>query len=270
MIFPSLTSIIAGLLFGVVIAFLAYQARALTRSGAAAAAILGWIVFGLGGWDYTAVLLVFFITSSALSFAFKKQKSLLAEKHAKGSRRDYRQVLANGGASGIMVLMHFLFPDLSWLWWAYCAGLAAANADTWASELGVLSKSKPRLITSLEEVEMGTSGGITWIGTLAALTGAFIIAITAILFHPAGILPVLIISLSGLAGCMVDSWMGATVQAVYYCQICKKETEKHPTHSCGAPTAQIRGLSWLDNDWVNAFCTSSGVFITLMIALITG
>jgi uncharacterized protein (TIGR00297 family) len=171
MTFPSPLSILSGLVFGAGIALLAYRFKALSKSGAVAAALLGWIVFGLGGWDYTAVLMAFFISSSGLSFAFKRRKQGFDEKHAKGNRRDAGQVAANGGIAGLMVLVHTLLPQAGWVWWAYCASLAAANADTWATELGVLSPVKPRLITTGKEVEMGASGGITPVGTLASFDG---------------------------------------------------------------------------------------------------
>lgn len=265
MTFPSPLSILAGLIFGAGIALLAYRARALSQSGAIAAALLGWIVFGLGGWDYTVVLMAFFISSSGLSFAFKRRKQGLDEKHAKGNRRDAGQVAANGGIAGLMVLIHTLLPQADWVWWAYCASLAAANADTWATELGVLSPVKPRLIISGKEVEMGTSGGVTPSGTLASFSGALLIAACGWVFHPQSFSAPMLVALAGLGGSLVDSVLGATIQAVYYCPTCRKETERHPSHTCGSMTKQIRGLTWLDNDWVNGACTLSGALITIVL-----
>src|SRR5438093_5230732 len=44
--------------------------------------------------------------------------------------------------------------------------LAAAAADTWATEIGAFSPFAPRLITSGRQVPRGTSGGITVLGSL--------------------------------------------------------------------------------------------------------
>jgi uncharacterized protein (TIGR00297 family) len=268
MTFPSTFSILAGLCFGVVIAVGAYYARALSRSGALAAAILGTIVFGLGGLAHTAVLMMFFVSSSLLSALFGKHKSSVNEKYAKGSRRDAGQVLANGGIAGISVILGVLFPDRPVFWWMFCAALAAANADTWATELGVLSKNSPRLITTFRKVEMGTSGGITLIGSISAVAGACLISSVADIFHP-GIKPLLWITLAGCLGAFVDSWLGASVQAMYYCDSCQKQTEKHPLHGCGTETSLIHGWKWLDNDRVNTICTLSAVALVMLFNIIS-
>lgn len=262
MIFPSITSILIGLCFGLVVAVGAYYAKALSRSGALAAAILGTIVFGLGGLAHTAVLLSFFLSSSLLSVVFRKSKLRVNEKYAKGSCRDAGQVLANGGVAGVCVILGVIYPDQQVFWWMYCSALAAANADTWATELGVLSKTLPRLISTWKKVEMGTSGGITLIGTISAVAGACLIASVADVFQP-GIKPLIGITLAGSFGSLVDSWLGASVQAMYLCDNCMKETEKHPLHSCGMETHLIHGWKWLDNDWVNAFCTISAAALII-------
>lgn len=261
MIFPSGLSIGVGICFGVVVAMAAYFAKALSRSGAITAAIMGTIIFGLGGWGHTAVLLTFFLSSSLLSKFFKKRKIKLDEKYAKGNRRDAGQVLANGGVALFSVILAAIFPGQPIFWWMYCAALAAANADTWATELGVLSGISPRLITNWKKVEMGTSGGITPVGTISALGGAGLVALVAYAFHP-GWVAFISITLAGLAGSIIDSCLGATIQAMYYCDSCKKETEKHPIHGCGQQTHLIHGKNWMNNDMVNALCTLSGALIT--------
>ena len=128
-----------GIGFGALIGYLAYQAGALHRSGAWAAALVGGLVFGFGGIAWAVLLLTFFLSSSALSRAYPEQKNNLSEKFSKGSRRDYGQVLANGGLGALLACLHALFPDQIWLFIAFAGSMAAVNADTWATELGVLS-----------------------------------------------------------------------------------------------------------------------------------
>ncbi len=200
-------------------------------------------------------------------------KKDLASSFGKGGKRDAGQVLANGGIAGLMVIAHAFWPHLDWPWVAFCGALAAANADTWATELGVLSKSTPRLITTFQPVARGTSGGVTLTGSLASLGGSLLIAACGLGLRPSPILSAGIqpgqfaaaVTLAGLLGSLADSALGAALQAIYFCPACKKETERHPFHTCGAATSRVRGLAWLDNDRVNAICTLTGSLVAVFL-----
>ena len=260
-----------GFILAVIIAFLAHRARSLSRSGAYAATFVGTIIFGIGGWQWTILLLTFFITSSVLSRTFKKRKQGLYEKYSKGHERDAGQVFSNGGVATAFAALHAFFPESPWPWVGFAAALAAVNADTWATELGVLNPHPPRLISNLKKVvEKGTSGGISITGTLAALAGAAIIGTLAVSLHPspAPVMTGWIVTLAGLLGSLFDSLLGATVQAIYHCPSCNKETERYPLHTCGTLTVQIRGWKWLDNDWVNFACGAFGAGIALLAVVI--
>lgn len=261
--------LIYGFILAIIIAYLAYRAHSLNQSGAFAAMVVGTFVFGLGGWQWAVLLLTFFITSSALSRLFKTRKQGLDEKFSKGHERDAGQVLGNGGLAMAFVLVHAFYPESTLGWVGFAAALAAVNSDTWATELGVLNPTPPRMITDFRKrVEKGTSGGISLFGTLASLLGSAIIALPASFF--AGnwsLIP--IITFAGLCGSLFDSLLGATVQAMYYCPKDKKETEKFPLHTCGTETIHIRGWRWLNNDWVNFACGALGIVIAfLLIGLI--
>ena len=78
-----------------------------------------------------------------------------------------------------------------------------------------------------------------------------------------------IITLAGFLGAFIDSLLGATLQAIYYCPACDKHTEKHPTHTCGAQTKRVSGLTWLNNDWVNLTCTLSAGLAGVILVLIS-
>ncbi|MEW6093363.1 MAG: DUF92 domain-containing protein [Chloroflexota bacterium] len=269
----SILQLFLGFLAAALIAFAAYRARSLSRSGAWGALLTGTLIFGLGGWQWAVLLLGFFISSSALTRLFGKRKAALSEKFDKGGVRDIGQVLANGGVASVFAVLHFFFPEAAWTWLGFAASMAAVNADTWATELGVLNPTRPRLITTWKPVERGTSGGISVYGTLAAAGGAAFIALLAVLVMPSlylqfsSLLPFyfLLITFSGLLGSLFDSLLGATVQAIYRCSQCNKETEKHPLHSCGTQTVQTRGWRWLNNDWVNVGCAAMGAVIGMIL-----
>jgi uncharacterized protein (TIGR00297 family) len=260
-----------GFLLATCIAYLAYRAHSLNKSGALAATFTGAIIFGVGGLRWAILLLAFFITSSALSRAFKKQKQNLNEKFSKGAERDAGQVFGNGGGATLFAALHFFYPESQIAWIGFAASLAAVNADTWATELGVLNPHPPRMITNLKKVvEKGTSGGVSLYGTLAALFGSALIGFLAALLSPADRWLLitnyfLLITAAGLTGSLFDSLLGGTVQAMYFCPKENKETEKHPLHACGAETVHIRGWRWLDNDLVNFACGVFGVMIALII-----
>ncbi len=252
-----------GLAIALIISLLAYWVGALTRSGALAATLLGTVIFGLGGLAWAVLLVAFFVSSSALSRLFARRKTPLNAVFSKGGRRDAAQVLANGGLAGGFVVLHALSPSESWPWLAFAGTLAAVNADTWATELGVLSPASPRLITSGRQVERGTSGGITLVGTLAALGGALLIAGLAVVLQPGSGWTVATVGLAGLAGSLLDSLLGATCQAIYTCPACNQQTERHPLHTCGTGTLLQRGWRWMTNDVVNLLCALSGAFLAV-------
>ena len=73
------------------------------------------------------------------------------------------------------------------------------------------------------------------------------------------------VTAAGVLGSLVDSFLGATVQAMFYCGYCDKETEKHPVHICGNSTTFLRGWKWMNNDWVNGICSLAGA-VTMLLA----
>jgi uncharacterized protein (TIGR00297 family) len=261
--------ILYGFILASIVAYVAYRAHSLNKSGALAATLVGTMIFGVGGWQWAFLLLTFFITSSGLSRAFKKRKQGLSEKFSKGNERDAGQVFGNGGVATLFAALHAVFPESIIPWIGFAASLAAVNADTWGTEMGVLNPTPPRMITDLKKrVEKGTSGGISLWGTFASALGSSVIALPAVLLSPTG-LPntyyFLLITAAGVTGSLFDSFLGATVQAMYYCPTDKKETEKHPLHTCGTETVHIRGWEWLDNDWVNFACSAFGAVIALLV-----
>ena len=251
-----------GVAFSVLIAWAGYRRESLSRSGVVGAIIVGTLTFSLGGWTWGLLLIAFFVSSSLLSHYREDDKRQLAEKFAKTSQRDLGQALANGGWGAILAIAYFRQPD-PFLFVAFVGAMAAVNADTWATELGVLSPTPPRLLTTGQRVPTGTSGGVTALGTLAASGGGLFIGLLALVLGqveaiwgsgpslkgghlwlvPIGVL-------AGLAGSTFDSLLGATVQGIYYCPQCQKETEAR-IHRCGQPTRHLRGWRWLNNDVVN-------------------
>jgi uncharacterized protein (TIGR00297 family) len=237
------------------VAATAYWRRALTLDGALGAAVIGCIVFGRGGLPAAGALLAFFSSSSVLSRVGRgrKQRSPLAQ--AKGAQRDAWQVLANGGVATLSIL---LGPQRGG--GGFLGALSAAGADTWATELGMLSRRDPRLITTLRPVAPGTSGGITIEGLSASLGGGLAVGL-AWASLGGGWRGVPLAAAAGMCGSLVDSWLGATIQAVYRCPGCDALTEEPIHRRCGQRAELVRGQEWATNDTINALSTLAGAAI---------
>lgn len=276
MIRETLLSLSLGFLFSLLISYLAYRRGSLSPSGAVGALIVGTLIFGLGGWVWGVLLGVFFVSSSLLSHYKEREKAAVAEKFDKGHRRDFGQAMANGGLGALVAILSAIAPGGLWFF-LFVGVMATVTADTWATELGTLSKARPRLITNGRAVEIGTSGGVSPLGTGVSFGGGLLIGLTAALLAPlAGLLPwsaapavALIGALSGAAGSLIDSLLGATIQQIYYCDTCAKETERK-VHRCGTTTRPLRGWSWMNNDLVNMISSlGGGLFAVLLMTILS-
>jgi uncharacterized protein (TIGR00297 family) len=240
------------------VAAAAWRARALTTSGALAAAAVGFCHARVGVLGIAA-LLAFFATSTALSRIGKARKDALG--YEKGATRDAGQVLANGGVAAAAALAWVALPDALWPKAALLGALAAANADTWATEIGSLWGGSPRRIVDLKPAAPGDSGAVSAVGTLAAALGAALVASVGIGLGPRTVAAA---ALAGLLGALFDSLLGATLQRQERCTVCGKATER--AAHCGAPTRFARGWRWLGNDAVNAAATALGASVAALLA----
>jgi uncharacterized protein (TIGR00297 family) len=225
-----------------------YLQRSLSRNGAVTAVLVGIAVYFGFGAKGLILLGLFFATSSSWSKYKSSAKKEMEEKLAKGSTRDWRQVIANGGSAAILSLIYYFYQDITWLV-GFIVCLASSNSDTWASEIGSLSKKKPLYIRTFKTIEKGTSGAVSWLGTLAALLGSLLIAIAGTLLFQLEISHFFIIFIFGFLGNVFDTLIGAYYQQVYRCRICGIETEKK-VH-CQTAAKRIKGYHLVDNDMVN-------------------
>jgi uncharacterized protein (TIGR00297 family) len=245
-----------------VVAILAWRARALTPSGALAAAAIGAIAMA-AGWPWAVLLVVYFTAATALSRLGRARKEKLTSSIvAKQGPRDAWQVVANGFAFGVAALGSMASPDPGWA--PLGAGaLAASAADTWATEIGTLYGGTPRSILHWRPVPPGTSGAVSLVGCVGAVLGALAIGMVALAvgwgLSIAGAAVV-----GGVAGALLDSLLGASVQSRLWCDHCSVQTERE-VHDCGRATRPIRGLTWIDNDLVNFVAGIAGGLLALLI-----
>jgi len=239
----------------------AYRLRALDRGGALAAAGTGTLVFAAGGLSWSTSMIGFFAAASALTRLGGARKRTLAVLGREASRpRTAMQVLANGGVAAALAVLHLLRPGARDYTLPYLAALAAASADTWATELGVLSPSPPRSLRTGRPVPPGTSGAVSLLGSLAMIGGATFVALLAPRRLPRW--PVVI---AGSLGAILDSLLGATLQARYHCPHCQCILET-PQHDCPGRARRVSGLPGMTNDLVNALATLAAALFALVLA----
>lgn len=270
--FMDLRQLLLAFALSVIVVALAYWRGSLSKSGALGGLIVGTLTFGFGGWQWGVLMGVFFVSSSLLSHFKEAEKKAAAEKFDKGHRRDMGQVVANGGLGALLATLSAFVPETvvaADMWFFLFLGvMASVTADTWATELGTLSKQPPRLITNGRVVEVGTSGGVSFLGTAVSLLGGLVIGFVAGLITEYNLAVTASAgALGGLAGSLFDSLLGATVQQIYYSDVRQKVTEKKIDPD-GTPNKPLRGWSWMNNDMVNLISSLVGGFIAAATGMI--
>lgn len=255
----ALPGILPGLLIGLAlsgaIAFFTYKLGMLTRNGGIAACLAAAGFYALGGVQMWALLMLFFFSSSVIG-KLKKKLGREAEDAVtrKQGPRDAAQVLANSLPALLCLGLHVV-TSMELFLLAAIGAVAASNADTWASEIGTLSKKQPVSILTGKTVPKGLSGGVSLLGFAASAAGAAWIGLAAAAMYGlslGGRMPLQILGAAvaiGFAGALADSLLGALLQAKYQCVVCQKFTEKPSHHD--QTSRFVSGLRWMDNDMVN-------------------
>lgn len=255
------------------IAGAARRAGSLSGSGQWAAFVVGTVATA-AGWPWAALLIGYFVASSALTrFGQAKKAERTASTLPDARGRDAVQVFANGGLFAAAVLVGSFVGDVGGdssaarLAWqvAGLGALSAAAADTWATEIGTLWGGTPRLLLSGRPVPPGVSGGVTLAGSGASVVAAALIALAAMGIQRETSVAVPVaraVFLGGVAGSLFDSLLGATLQSKRWCERCRTWTERR-VHTCQYRTQHARGLRWMTNDAVNFLATVSGALVAL-------
>jgi uncharacterized protein (TIGR00297 family) len=245
-------------LFGVGVALavtlgLGYASYALETAsipGMITGVFLGLLTLVLGGLPWFATLIAFF-GIGGLSTKYKYEvKAEHGVAEGNEGARGSGNVLGNSAVALLALLAYAaatadLHPSMGsglapLAAFAFAGSLAAAMSDTLSSEIGGVYED-PRLVTTLEVVEPGTDGAVTWQGEVAGVAGAALVAAVSV---PLGLVPTtaaaaVVVVVAGVVGMSVDSLLGATVEG-----------------------------RWLGNQGVNFFATLSGAVAGAALALL--
>lgn len=242
-----------GFVLSLLVASVAFYKKSLSLSGYIAALIVGTLIYGFGTYIIFSLLMAFFIFSSIIT-------KIKASKEERKKGRNYLQVIINSAVALIFSFIYYISKNHLFLMIA-AIGLAAANSDTWASEVGKLGKGKIISIINFKPIQKGESGGISVLGTVFAVLGSLLISVLYFLLYnlyfKTSINPfttISIITIAGFLGCIIDSVLGVLLQAKYL----DIATGKIVESIRGIKTFKlVSGVAFINNDMVNLISTVS-------------
>lgn len=204
------------LALGLGIGFLIYRLGILDFLGTLAAVTLGIVIGLFAGFEWLFLLVVFLVLGySATKYRYSYKESLGVAEKGRG-RRGLDNVLANGLVPASIAVLWFMNSENSldsMLKAGYIAAIATVTGDTLSSEIGMLSRGKPYLITSFKRVPVGTHGGVSLLGELGGFAGALAIGVASYLLGLADLrLSLLAALIGGAAGFHADSILGAVLE----------------------------------------------------------
>ncbi len=264
-----LTPVAAAAEFFVVIAvaLAAVLLGTIDARGFTASVVVGLAIIYGGGLGWFIVVAAFFILGVAFTLYKYGYKKKIGGAQDKGGARNWPNILANGGFASVVAVVNYFYPGAA-VGALFLGAMSTSAADTAATELGLLSRSTPRLITHPSRgVTPGTSGGVSGLGFVGAAFSSLVIGAlgAALGVLPSQLLTVAVCFIGGLAGSVVDSLVGAVAQRKGYCVVCHKPTEA--LRHCGAPTKRTGGVPYIENNVVNVVATVTGGLVSLLTLL---
>lgn len=244
--YAGLQPLIVNIAITALIVFAAWFLNSITASAALSAFALGVLLFFFGGDIVYWALIEFFVLGSAISKFKKKAKNEAEKLHNRQGSRTPVQVLANGLAPLLFCVVYYYTKDEAFLLAAFSC-LASANADTFSSEIGMTSKKQPVSIITLKPIQKGISGGVSPLGVFSGLVGSAFIALAAAVNF--GLYGFLTVTVFGFAGSVLDSVLGATIQAKYKLEDGSGLTERPEIGN--KKLTKASGFAFVNNDTVN-------------------
>lgn len=206
--------------------FFSYMKKILDLKGTILAVVVGILLIGYSDF-FWFLLMVFFFTVTYLVtiWKYKKKRALGLGEGGRGER-GVKNVIANGVVPVVIAIFSGPLNNLSdgLPGFLFIVAIAVATSDTFASEIGVMSR-YPRLITRPSMVvDPGVDGGVSLLGNTAAFVGGLLISLTGyflitdyfITTEPhllkTSIWIIIVPVILGWIGCQIDSVLGATLQ----------------------------------------------------------
>lgn len=233
----------------------AYRLKSITLDGSFAAFLTAISLYTLGGLWISISLLVFFILGSILSKLKNKEKIKAESLQEDSGARNWKQVLANSLPACVLVWVAYLFPEKQYILLPAFAVFSAGAADTFSSEIGMMSKGKVFNILTGKPIAGGLSGGVSWVGFIAGFLGSVLLSLLAI--PQFGWSGMIFVTILGLLGSILDSIIGIVLQSKYMGS--KGNLQDKSSNPNEKP---VRGFKIITNNAIN--------FITLSLISLSG
>lgn len=272
---PALAAWLWGLGLGLLVGLATLLGKVATQSGALTLAILTGLVAGVGGWEW-GVVMVAFAACLFVTVRYRRAVKANIETVGREPRLGWARVLAHLGWATILTILYGRSNSVLG-YAAFVGAVAASTADLAATQLGVLSAQRPRLVTTWRPALPGTPGAISTLGTIAAVGASWLIGLVGLSAQtlsswlaqaPAARLwawlPVAALA-GGMAGTVLDSLLAATGQRVYY-DPRREQPSEFDTDSAGAPNEPVRGWAWLTSEAIDLVSTAVGAAVTCALA----
>ncbi len=272
------TDLLLGVGCGLAVSWLGLRSRYLTWGGAAVVALAAGLGFVAGGAQWGVPTLAWALANLFWVRYRRAQKDALLARPVGGGRQNAEAMLGRLSWAMLLAAHHGLAPEQPNLLPAYVGALAASAADTWSTEVGLLSTQPPRSLISRRPVPAGTAGATSALGAVAALGGAWLMGFAGLatawgvawaaghgLARTELWLPVAAM-IGGIAGTLTDSLLGATAQGIYTCERCGRDVESRRC-TCGGTARQVRGWAWLNNAGIDLAGAVVGAAATAALAI---
>ena len=253
--FPQIEAYLCPIVLTPAVIWLAMERRVLTREGIACALILDLVIslaFANLGFLALLVFLVLGVASDKIKHAGKKEKS---------ECRTYFQVFANAAPAAACAICYLIYPHVAFFI-GFLAAMGESLSDTMASGIGARDKRVVDLFR-MKKCEVGMSGGMSLLGTTAAIFGAALMMLLGYAFVGGAVWLFLIGGIAAFLGCIFDSLLGSLVQIKYRCSVCGALIEKR--EHCEKSAVRTRGFSFFDNDTVNFFSSLFAAVLAIVI-----
>lgn len=249
------------LILCVFILFVAEKRKSITADGSVGAMGVAISLYTLGSPALGYSLLGFFVLGTLVSKLSNSTKLEGESRQLHTGARNWVQVLSNSLPAVILMWASLFSPSTKPIFLLIAFGVfSCAAADTFSSEIGMLSKGKVYNILTFKEVNNGVSGGVSLLGLGAGLVGSFLLSLFA--FSHYSIKEVLILTLFGFISSLLDSILGSLVQAQY-----KNEIGNYQDKPVRHNQKVDKGINWMSNNMVNLLTLSIMASVFVLVSL---